>query len=241
MKSTNMNAALNTVENANMSANAKQMTLMKPEYEKLPVKIIERRVTQRDIAKAVGVSRNTVANVIIGFPHDIHYSAETKKKVLDAAKELGYIRHIIADRDEPFRIKVGKQEEHFYYNGNFHSREEEVQHMRYLRAKGYTNAEIAKKIGRNYVTVYKKIGKQPEEYTKMSRRLSGERISSANAARRALANRARIDELSEKLAKLDHEGEQLAREQEVLTAKISANNAERSSVSSALNALRASA
>ena len=113
--------------------------------------------------------------------------------------------------------------------------------MRYLRAKVYKNAEIAKKIGRNYVTVYKKIGKQPEEYTKMSRRLSGERISSANAARRALANKARIDELSEKLAKLDHEGEQLAREQEALTAKISANNAERSNVSSTLNALRASA
>ena len=241
MKSTNMNAVLNTVENANMSANATQMTLMKPEYEKLPVKIIERRVTQRDIAKAVGVSRNTVANVIIGFPHDIHYSAETKKKVLDAAKELGYIRHIIADRDEPFRIKVGKPEEHFYHSGNFHSREEEVQHMRYLRAKGYTNAEIAKKVGRSYWMVWSAIGNQPEEYTKMSKKLTGKRISSANAARRALANRARIDELSEKLAKLDHEGEQLAREQEALSAKISANNAERNSVTSILNALKASA
>ena len=241
MKSTNMNAALNTVENANMSANATQMTLMKPEYEKLPVKIVERRVTQRDIAKAAGVSKGTVANIMTGYPHDKYYSAETKEKVLNAAKELGYIRRNIADRDEPFRIKVGKQEEHFYYNGNFHSRDEEVRHMRYLRVKGYTNAEIAKKIGRSYVTVYKAIGKQPEEYTKMSKKLSGKRISSANAARRALANRARIDELSEKLAKLDHEGEQLAREQEALTAKISANNAERSNVSSTLNALRASA
>lgn len=241
MKSTNMNAALNTVENANMSTNAKQMTLMKPEYEKLPVKIIEHRVTQMDIAKAAGVSKGTVANVMTGYPHDKYYSAETKKKVLDAAKELGYIRHCIADRDEPFRIKVGKPEEHFYYNGNFHSREEEVQHMRYLRANGYTNAEIAKKIGRSYCMVWSAIGNQPEEYTKMTRNLSGKRISSANAARRALANRARIDELSEKLAKLDHEGEQLAREQEALTAKISANNAERSSVTSTLNALRASA
>lgn len=241
MKSTNMNAVLNTVENANMSANATQMTLMKSEYEKLPVKIIERRVTQRDIAKAAGVSRSTVANIMVGYPYDKSYAATTKEKVFNAMKELGYIRHNIADRDEPFRIKVGKPEEHFYHSGNFHSREEEVQHMRYLRAKGYTNAEIAKKIGRSYWMVWSAIGNQPEEYTKMSKKLSGKRISSANAARRALANRARIDELSEKLAKLDHEGEQLAREQEALAAKISANNAERSNVSSTLNALRASA
>ena len=54
----------------------------------------------------------------------------------------------------------------YYYNGNFKSHKEEVAHMRELREQGFSNAEIAKKIGRTYLCVYLNIGKQPEDMTR---------------------------------------------------------------------------
>lgn len=50
-------------------------------------------VTIRDIAQATGVSVNTVSRALTG-KHDIH--AETKNRIIDAAKKLGYTPNFMA-------------------------------------------------------------------------------------------------------------------------------------------------
>ncbi|MFG1926948.1 LacI family DNA-binding transcriptional regulator [Cryptosporangium sp. NPDC048952] len=55
----------------------------------------ERRVTQRDVASASGVSPATVGFVISNTPTQT-ISAATRERVLRAAKELGYVPHGIA-------------------------------------------------------------------------------------------------------------------------------------------------
>ncbi|HXF85391.1 MAG TPA: LacI family DNA-binding transcriptional regulator [Anaerolineales bacterium] len=49
-----------------------------------------KRVTSKDVAERVGVSRTTVS-LVLNDVRGIQISPETRQKVLDAAKELGYI------------------------------------------------------------------------------------------------------------------------------------------------------
>ncbi|HEX6385334.1 MAG TPA: LacI family DNA-binding transcriptional regulator [Anaerolineae bacterium] len=57
--------------------------------------MVKRRVTSRDVAKRVGVSRTTVSfvlNNVVGS----NISKETRRRVLAAAEELGYVPHAAA-------------------------------------------------------------------------------------------------------------------------------------------------
>lgn len=49
-----------------------------------------KRVTSKDVAEKVGVSRTTVS-LVLNNVQGIQISPETRKKVIDAAKELGYV------------------------------------------------------------------------------------------------------------------------------------------------------
>lgn len=51
------------------------------------------RITLRDVANEAGVSTTTVSNVVRGWPH---ISDETRHKVEDAIRKLGYLPHPIA-------------------------------------------------------------------------------------------------------------------------------------------------
>ena len=106
-----------------------------------------KRVSQREIAEHVGCCEKTVCRV---FNNEPGVSEELKVRIVNAATELGY-----APR-------------HTYYKGNFATHEEEVAHMLQLRAEGYSNAEIARKTGRDHKTVLNNIGRQPEAITAMS-------------------------------------------------------------------------
>lgn len=71
-----------------------------------------------------------------------------------------------------------------YRNGNFKTREEEVTRMKELRARGYSNLEIAKAIGRTYLTVLHAIGKQDRELWKQNVAMAAHIRAQKNAARK---------------------------------------------------------
>lgn len=123
-----------------------------------PVKVI----TARDIAEKLGLGVSTVRKCFMKNP--ISVSEKTIVEVQKTAEEMGYDpRKAIGNRtNHPMKAKV----EHFYCGGNFHTKEEEVARMRILREEGFSNAEIAKKIGRTYQTVLRNIGFQPDDMTK---------------------------------------------------------------------------
>jgi LacI family transcriptional regulator len=51
---------------------------------------LRKRITSKDVAEKVGVSRTTVSLVLNNVP-GIQISPETRQKVIDAANELGYV------------------------------------------------------------------------------------------------------------------------------------------------------
>jgi len=57
--------------------------------------VARRRVTSRDVAERAGVSRTTVSFVLNDAP-GVNISAETRTRVLQAAKELGYVPNAAA-------------------------------------------------------------------------------------------------------------------------------------------------
>lgn len=50
---------------------------------------LKKKVTTKDIADHVGLSQSTVS-MILNNKSNVSFSESTKKKVFDAAKELGY-------------------------------------------------------------------------------------------------------------------------------------------------------
>ena len=123
-------------------------------------------VSQRNIAEALGISQATVS---YGLKNGISY-------IVDKAAELGYI----SESD-----KVLAKAKHRYYGGNFTSKEEEVERMKELRSQGYSNAEIAAKVGRSAVTVFKAIGKGDPALAKMNRIRACHHRAEKNRDRRA--------------------------------------------------------
>ena len=138
-----------------------------------PVKVI----TARDIAEKLGMKVSTVHHCFMKKPLG---KAEIVEKVLKTAEEMGYNpqrargNHSKATETKP---------EKFWHNGNYHSREEEVARMLDLREEGFSNAEIAKKLGRAILTVRRNIGAQPADMTK-GNRVEGVRNRWAKESRR---------------------------------------------------------
>ena len=164
-------------------------------------------VTARDIAEKLGVKVSTVYNCFSKTPT---LSAKTIAKVRATAEEMGYDPKLARKVRRPLR-----KYETFYRNGNFHTKEEEVAHMLALREKGFSNAEIAKKIGRGYLMVLKSIGAQPEDMTKANR-IHGQEYRAAETARRkAYVESHKVAVHNETVCKLNE-----------LTEKMNANMAE---------------
>ena len=130
--------------------------------------------TTMDIANEFGISRGSV-NAILA-PSSKH-TGKRAIAIREYAKKNGY--------DPKIRCYRKKEKpEHFWCNGCFHTKAEEVARMKSLREEGYSNAQIAKKIGRTIATVRRSIGAQSEELTKMNRIMGRKIYAQKNAARK---------------------------------------------------------
>jgi len=66
---------------------------------------LRKRVTSKDVANKVGVSRTTVS-LVLNDVKGIQISTETRQKVIEAAKELGYVPNATAQALASRRTKV---------------------------------------------------------------------------------------------------------------------------------------
>ena len=196
------------------------------EGEKRGAQTRKNRVKICDVARAVGVSSTTVVNVLGN--HRGRHSAETIRKVEEAVSRLGY-KTLKALADE----RAAERSQKFYYNGNFHTKQEEVARMQELRAEGFSNAEIAQKIGRCARMVRNSIGKQPEDMTRMNVAEGQRNRAKRNANRRTYVMTHEINQHNELVEKAErisadiHTVEQqlmtLRREHAEMTEKIASN------------------
>lgn len=113
------------------------------------------RVTQAQIAKDLGVSTFTVSASLKGNPK-CGLRPELMKKVQEYSQKVGY------KNTKTLSL-------HHFKDVN-----DRRQHMQMLRAKGFSNAEIAKLTGYAYKTVLDIIGYQPQNITAASYKKAGE-------------------------------------------------------------------
>lgn len=142
-------------------------------------------VTVKDIAKATGYALTTVYVALSG--KNGYYNPHTMDKIRETAKIMGYDPKLARNWSTST-------------SGNFATRTEETNRMLQLRAEGYTNAEIGKKVGVDYETVLNRIGRQPALLTKTSHTLRGERQRRRNTLRKQSIFQLKIAEY-EKLQK----------------------------------------
>jgi len=166
-------------------------------------------VSAKDIAQRTGYAVSTVYNALESTPNRL--PAATVQKIRDAAKEMGY---------NPARYQpphTGKQNPHAYLkHSNFPSPEVEKERMEILRKQGYTNEEIAQKIGKSYLHVLTKLGAQPKAITHMS-------LTAAAADRRfrkQLRERYQLQGMLEEYIAAEAELEQMKAKESALKAKI---------------------
>ena len=161
---------------------------------------MNRPITARDIAAALHLNLNTVRVYLKG-----NGAGATAQRVREYAKEIGYNPQMALKygRIHGHEIKkTGKVKiESYYHNGNFHTKEEEIARMLELREQGFSNAEIAKKIGRHSVTVFKKIGKQDEEMTRQNLAMGARIRAQKNAARKLYIVNKKVVEYNKKVEK----------------------------------------
>lgn len=129
-------------------------------------------ITCRTIAKDLGCHYHTVEKVLNGRT-DVRESLAAV--IREYAKKVGYV---------PVTKAMAKRAR-FLEEIGFGTAEQLEEHMRMLRNRGYTNAEIAHKCGADYVTVLRYIGKQPKEYTAETMKVMGKQVRVKNAAREA--------------------------------------------------------
>lgn len=144
--------------------------------------------TAADIAKVFGISESSFWRIMAG---DKGSSDHLREKVLRFAQSVGY-------DGETARYTRGAKLR------GFSSVEQRDEHLRKLRAMGYSNAEIAKLSGYGYYHMWKLLGSQPEEITQKSMARAG-KIHSMKAQDRkaAAAEMKRKQEIAEANAKVE--------------------------------------
>lgn len=187
------------------SANTNTMNTLSVSGGHNPVKII----TAKDIAEKLGMKVSAVHRCFMKKPMG---KAAVVEKVLKTAEEMGYDTR----KARGCRTKIAAPKpEKFWCNGNFHSHKEEVARMLALREEGFSNAEIAKKIGRDRRCVTKNIGAQPTDMTKANRIHGQEHRAAENARRKAYVESHKVAVHNETVRKVNE-----------LTEKMNASMAE---------------
>lgn len=149
---------------------------------------MEKLVSMEDIAKTLGVSIHTVKRA---YANTDHRNVELESRIRKAGQIMGYI----PGHKKPYKIKPA----YFWYGGNYHSKADEVARMKQLRQEGYTNQEIARKIGRAYNTVLNNIGKQDPLMTETTRQMAAASRKQKSAARAAYVRNKPIAEYNAKV------------------------------------------
>lgn len=148
-------------------------------------------VTLADVALKAGVARSTAGIALSSNTQNL--SQATVAKVKSVASELGYIKG------------HGRKAKLTPANPVFASREAETAAMKHLRKTGHTDKEVAHRCGVCTQTVINRIGTQPTELTKASKKLAGQ-IRSAKAQ-----------------IKKQHQNQQTVNEYNILAAKLNAH------------------
>lgn len=151
------------------------------------------------IANEMGIAPSTVRTMLSPASQN-KYKRDKVEAVESRAKELGYYDKASKSHDKS---------DHLYCNGNFKTHNEEVARMKEMRAHGYSNAEIAKRIGRAVLTVRRNIGAQPKDMTEMNRVLGQKKRAQRNAERREYLIRHEINEHNANVDKLNQMAEQM--------------------------------
>ena len=115
--------------------------------------------------------------------------------------------------------RIRQKAKKYWHNGCFHTQEEEVKRMKQLRSEGYSNAEIAKKIGRAYDTVRRVIGSQPNEMTRQNIAIGKKIQAQKNAARKQYVINQPIIEYNRKVEELNKVKEELDALQKDISVK----------------------
>lgn len=128
------------------------------------------RVTMKNVAEKLSMPLSTVQNCMNTNPNvNKRYSPNTVSFVRDAAAKMGYV-----SRKEAVEANVKT-----WYGSNFKTKEDMIARMKELRGDGYSNAEIARKIGVSWSTVLRNIGKQDTELSRqnvvMARRIRAQK------------------------------------------------------------------
>ena len=127
------------------------------------------------------------------------------------------------------RCREKKRASGYWHNGCFHTRADEIKRMIDLREQGFSNAEIAKKIGRHPLTIRNAIGLQPEEMTKQNHMIGCKIYAQKNAARKQYAINKPIEDYNNAVEEVRSVAEHLERLKQDLTVKekIAQENARR--------------
>lgn len=160
-----------------------------------PIAVASNPVTAEMIAKRLGLSKHTVNQCMRKSKGNC--SQKTVDLVRKTAEEMGY---------DPKAAKVAgarkssearwaktaderraKKEADYLLTHNFPSKAAETRRMLYLQSQGMSNAEIGKAVGRCYLTVLRRIGKQPDDVTKANVRYGNKLRAQKNAHRRLVA------------------------------------------------------
>ena len=188
---------------------------------------ITRPVTMKDIAEKLGMSVGTVKQYL---SPKYHWNGIGVQLVRKTAEEMGYDpKAVLAYTGALRKGKSWKWKRHTeksnptpqprYNGGNFFTKEEEMERMKELRGMGYSNAEIARKVGRSYLTVLVNIGKQDPELSRQNREMAQKYRAQKNAARKQYVVNKPIREYNKRVEQHNRIKAELARLQVALLSE----------------------
>lgn len=145
------------------------------------------RNTAREMGYDVSLSKSWSGKRAASFLKPASQKQCTKCGVLYVPNRVSQLYcpecRVIMNREHV--AKAYRKHHQNWQGGNFKTREEEIARMQELRAQGYSNAEIAKAIGRCPDTVRENIGKQDIELSLQNRAMGAHIRAQKNAARKA--------------------------------------------------------
>lgn len=205
----------------------------------------EHENSPQSISEKLDIDKNTIYKIL--RKNNITLRPRTQKRVSIPANELaeliasGYDLDKLSEHYGCCKETVKKRLTDYNLSipcdtDGFAVTPDEIKSMYMLRMKGYSNSEIAKKLGRTTRTIQYHIGQQPTEITKARFRMRSEIISLRSRTRREaalqlearfaeearIAEEKRIREEEERVRKEEEHRAAIAEKQNELTAKLAA-------------------
>lgn len=180
-------------------------------------------VTAKDIAAKLGMTQHAVEISLSRARKNVRTPAVVQ--VMRAAEEMGFkgkgdqdvcvdcgntytkvkSKQLICPECRKLRLRDnmrqirGSSVTGGWFGGNFATKEEETARMEQLRGMGYSNKEISIKIGRSYMCVWHRIGKQDPELAKQNAAMAAHIRAQKNAARKQYVINKPIREYNKKV------------------------------------------